>query len=220
MKKLEKNGTRTTETVTISRAEYEKYKAQKAELTELRSQNDWLLEQLRLANKKRFGASSEKVQEELMGQLRLTFNEAEAYCAPPGTKVTEVAAHTRRKRFSKLEEVLPENVPVEVVEHRLSDEERECPICGETMAEIGKEVRRTLKIIPAQVSIREDWYYSYACRKCQNEGTETPVVKVEKTPAVIPGSFVSPDAIAHIMVQNSAWASRYTARSRTGQGKM
>jgi len=41
------------------------------------------------------------------------------------------------------------------------------------MAEIGKEVRRTLKIIPAQVSIRENWYYTYACRTCQNEGTET-----------------------------------------------
>ncbi len=136
-----------------------------------------------------------------MGQLSLTFNEAEAYAAPPGAKTTAVAAHTRQRRSRKLEDVLPENVPVEVVEHRLSEEERECPICGETMAEIGKEVRRTLKIIPAQVSIREDWYYTYACRKCQNEGTETPVVKVEKTPSVIPGSFASPEAIAHIMVQ-------------------
>ena len=40
-----KTETRNTETVTISRAEYE----------ELKSQNEWLLEQLRLANKKRFG---------------------------------------------------------------------------------------------------------------------------------------------------------------------
>ena len=191
MKKLEGTETRTTETVTISRAEYE----------DLKSQNEWLLEQLRLANRKRFGASSEKVHEELMGQLSLMLNEAEAYAAPPGRKVTEVAAHTRQKRSPRLEEALPENVPVEVVEHRLSEEERECPICGETMAEIGKEVRRTLKIIPAQVSIREDWYYTYACRRCQTEGTETPVVKVEKTPAVIPGSFASPEAAAHIMVQ-------------------
>ena len=80
------------------------------------------------------------------------------------------------------------------MEHRLSEEERECPICGETMTEIGKEVRRTLKIVPAQVSIREDWYYTYACRRCQNEGTETPVVKAEKAPAVISGSFASPEA--------------------------
>lgn len=195
--KEQKAATRTTETITISRAEYE----------ELKSQNEWLLEQLRLANKKRFGVSSEKVHKELMGQLSLTFNEAEAYIAPPGRKVTEVAAHTRQKRSSKLEDVLPENVPVEIVEHRLSEEERECPICGELMAEIGKEVRRTLKIIPAQVSIREDWYYTYACRRCQNEGTETPVVKAEKAPAVIPGSYASAEAVAHIAVQKFAMGS-------------
>ena len=194
MKKLEETGTRTTETVTISRAEYDSF-------MELKSQNEWLLEQLRLANKRRFGTSSEKVQEELMGQLSLMLNEAEAYAAPPGTKVTEVAAHIRQKRSPRLEEVLPENVPVEVVEHRLSEEERECPVCGAAMAEIGKEVRRTLKIVPAQVSIREDWYYTYACRRCQNVGTETPEAKAEKAPSVISGSFASPEAVAHIMVQ-------------------
>ena len=198
--KEQKNETRTTETVTISRAEYDSF-------MELKSQNEWLLEQLRLAQKRRFGASSEKVHEELMGQLSLTFNEAEAYIAPPGRKTTAVAAHTRTKRSSKLEEVLPENVPVEVVEHRRSEEELECPICGETMREIGKEVRRTLKIIPAQVSIREDWYYTYACRRCQEEGTETPVEKAEKEPAVIPGSYASPEAVAHIAVQKFAMGS-------------
>ena len=193
MEKLEEAGTRTTETVTISRAEYNSF-------IELKSQNEWLLEQLRLANRKRFGTSSEKTQEELPDQLHL-FNEAEGYAAPPGTKTTAVAAHTRQKRSRRLEEALPENVPVEVVEHHLSAEERECPICGEIMPEIGKEVRRTLKIIPAQVSIREDWYYTYACRKCQNEGTETPVVKAEKTPAFLSGSYASPEAVAHIMTQ-------------------
>ena len=192
-------GTRTRSTVTISRAEYDSLKSQNDQLSQ---QVDWLLEQLRLAQKKRFGASSEKVHEELMGQLSLTFNEAEAYAAPPGTKAeTAVAAHTRSKRSSRVEEVLPENVPVEVVEHRLSDAELECPICGETMREIGKEVRRTLEIIPAQVRIREDRYYTYACRKCQEEGTETPVEKVEKGPAVIPGSYASPRSIAYIMTQ-------------------
>lgn len=79
MKKLEETGTRTTETVTISRAEYDSF-------MELKSQNEWLLEQLRLANKRRFGASSEKIQEELMGQLSLMLNEAEAYAAPRGRR--------------------------------------------------------------------------------------------------------------------------------------
>ena len=69
-----KNTANTAETVTISRAEYE----------ELKLQNQWLLEQLGLAKKRQFGSSSERLQEELMEQLSLMHNEAEA-CAY-GTK--------------------------------------------------------------------------------------------------------------------------------------
>lgn len=138
--KEQKSGTRATGTITISRAEYE----------ELKSQNEWLLEQLRLANKKRFGASSEQTKEQLDGQLSLTFNEAEAYAAPPGPKkVAQVAAHTR-KQSGSVKDVAPEDIPVEVIEHRLSEEERACPQCGEEMREIGTEVRETLVLIPAK----------------------------------------------------------------------
>ena len=70
--------TRITETITISRAEYE----------ELKGQNEWLMEQLRLLKKKRFGASSEQTKEPLDGQMSLLFNEAEAYTAPPGPQKT------------------------------------------------------------------------------------------------------------------------------------
>lgn len=67
----------TPEMVTISRAEYE----------ELKLQNQWLLEQLGLARKRQFGASSERLQEGLMDQLSLMANEAEAYAY--GTKMPQ-----------------------------------------------------------------------------------------------------------------------------------
>ena len=114
---------------------------------------------------------------------------------------TKVAAHTRQKRSSRVEEALPDNVPVEVVEHRVLESERSCPECGTLMTEIGTEVRRTLVIIPAQVKIREDVYFTYACPKCKDEGTQTPIRKAERLPALIPGSCASPEAVAHIMVQ-------------------
>ena len=69
------------EMVTISRAEYD---SQQAQLTELKLQNQWLLEQFGLAKKRQFGASSERLQEGLMDQLSLMANEAEAYAY--GTK--------------------------------------------------------------------------------------------------------------------------------------
>ena len=111
------------------------------------------------------------------------------------------SAHTRQKRSSRLEAVLPEDVPVEVVEHRLPAEELVCPTCGTEMSEIGKEVRRSLVMTPAQIKIREDWYYTYACKRCKEEEIKTPVVKTEKATPVISGSHASAEAIAHIMVQ-------------------
>ena len=127
------------------------------------------------------------------------FDETEAWLSRRRAKETEVAAHTRRS--SRPEEVLPDNVPVEVVEHRIPENELDCPVCGTTMMEIGKDVRRTLVMIPAQVMIRENIYFTYACPKCKEEGTETPIRKAERLPALIPDSYASPEAVAHIMVQ-------------------
>lgn len=210
--KEQKRETRTTEMITISRAEYD---AQKAQLAELQSQNEWLMEQLRLLKKKQFGSSSERTAKQLDGQMSLLFNEAEAYIAPPGPqKTTQVAAHTRKKSGS-VKDVVPDNIPVEVVEHRLSEEERACPQCGEVMGEIGTEVRETLVFVPAKAVLRRDVYYTYACKSCEKnddkddekDDVTTPVVKTPKEPSVIPGSFASPEAIAHIMTQKFVMAS-------------
>ena len=157
MKNERNHGTSTPEMVTISRAEYESLKAERDELNQ---KLDWLLEQVRLSRKKLYGASSERLEEELMGQLSLMFDETEAWLSKRRSRETKVAAHTRRS--SRLEEVLPDNVPVEVVEHRIPENELDCPVCGTAMMEIGRDVRRTLVMIPAQVKIREDVYFTYA----------------------------------------------------------
>lgn len=103
--------------------------------------------------------------------------------------------------MNTLLENLPEDIPVEVTEHRIPESELVCPECGYTMTEIGKEVTRKLKLIPAKAVIIEDWYYSYACRSCEKNGISTPVIKTPKEPAIIPGSFASPEAIAHVITQ-------------------
>ena len=194
--------TSNTEMVSISRAEYERFQAQGERISALEKQVEQLMEAIRLSRKKLFGSSSEKMSGNGYEQMSLLFNEAEAYLSvPEKNETTSVAAHTRQKRSSKLEEVLPEDVPVEIVEHRINTEDLECPSCGSEMIEIGKEVRRSLVMIPAQVKIREYWYYTYACKTCKEENIETPVAKTEKEPSVIPGSYASAEAIAHIMVQ-------------------
>lgn len=122
------------------------------------------MEQIRLARHKRFGASSEKNTE--AEQLSI-FNEAEIYAdvQEAEEKLTVVAGHTRRKKKEYTLDNLPEGIPVEIVEHRIPESQLTCPQCGETMTEIGKEVTRKLKIIPARVVVVEDHYYNYACRR-------------------------------------------------------
>ena len=201
MERVQKKDTRTTEMVSISRAEYDALKAQNAELSQ---KLDYLMEQVGLAKKRQFGPSSEKMQEDMMDQLGLTFNEAEAYAF--GTKAATpeqvaVKAHARKRSSGSVEEIVPEGTPVEVVEHRLAAEERLCNVCGAEMVEIGKEIHRSLKMEPARFWIQEDVYYTYACKACEEENTETQIRKVPRAPVVQPGSFVSPEAIAHIMTQ-------------------
>ena len=151
----------TPEMVTISRAEYD---SQQAQLTELKLQNQWLLEQLGLAKKRQFGTSSERLQESLMDQLSLMANEAEAYAYGTKNATAEqvaVKAHARKRQSGNVLDIVPEGTPTEVVEHRLCEEERTCDTCGAVMEEIGKEVRRSLKMEPARFWIREDVYYTY-----------------------------------------------------------
>ena len=192
-------GTSNTEMVTISRAEYERFQS-------LEGQVAWLTEQLLHAQKKVFGTSSEKADEALMDQLRLVFNEAEAY-ADGAKKATEketvsVAEYSRqRKQSGSARDILPENAKEEVVEHRLSEEERICPECGELMVEIGKEVVETVKVIPAQYILRKDVYYTYACKNCEENGISTPVVKTPHQKSVISGGVAAPETVAYLMTE-------------------
>ena len=203
MEKKQNSTASNPEMVTISRAEYEKLQAQSKRISELESRVDVLMEALRLARHKQFGSSSEKSEESLMEQLSFLFNEAEVF-AEVSTKQEEaviVAAHKRHKKHEYTLDNIPEGIPTKQVEHRLEDEELVCPQCGSTMTEIGKEVVRTLEIIPAQTIVREDIYYTYACQNCNKEDIETPVVKAPKEKNIIHGSFATPEAIAHIMTQ-------------------
>lgn len=138
-----------------------------------------------------------------MEQLSFLFNEAEVFAtASEKEESTEVAGHKRHKKNNDYTmDTLPENLPVERIGHRLEGDELVCPQCGETMTEIGTEVVNKLKIIPAQAVVEQHVYYTYACRNCEETDIETPVVKAPHEKSIIPGSFTTAEAIAHIMTQ-------------------
>ena len=191
--------TQDTETVTISREEYEALKAQNAELSR---QVERLIEMMKRARKKQFGSSSEKTKYDMPEQISL-FDEPEFFAdeKTPEPEVTEIQKHYRKKRTA-VKDSLPEDLPVEVVEHVLPADETSCAQCEEKLHVMGKEVvRKEVKIIPAQVVITEHVRYTYSCRNCEKTGTSVPVVKAPMPKAVISGSFASAEAVAYVMSQ-------------------
>ena len=174
---------------------------------DLQQQVEWLTEQIITINRQKYVAKSEAFNE-VMEQLSMMPNEVESYLTTSIVKEIQIPAHKRQRKLSVLnEEKLPDDIETEVVEHRLSEEELECPACGHTMTEIGKEVKRSLKIIPAKAIVVEDWYYTYACDNCKKNDIEVPIVKAPKENPFIEGSYASPEAVAHLMYQKYVMAS-------------
>ena len=182
-------------TVTISKQEYDSLKAENAELSQ---KVDWLMAQFRLSRHQTFGASSEK---SAYDQLNI-FNEVEATCDSNITE-PELALVERhfRKRRRLTNDRLPEDLPVEIIEHDLLDEEKICTECDGALHVMGKETRRELVIVPATAKIREHIRKIYACRSCEKDAIGVPIVKSPIDNPVIKGSFASPEIIAHIMYQ-------------------
>ncbi|WP_425426574.1 IS66 family transposase, partial [Alicyclobacillus macrosporangiidus] len=169
------------------------------ENAELKKQVKLLLEELRLARHRQFGKSSERTKEDQV-RLDLVFNEAEAEAQPEAEEPTvETVTYQRRKKQPGQREAMLADLPVERIEYRLSEQERICSCCNAVMDEVGAEVRRELKHIPAQTVLVEHVQYKYACRPCDKHGTETPMVKAQMPRPPIPGSLASASMLAHVI---------------------
>lgn len=173
-------------------------------IAELEQKIQWLMEQVRLSKHKQYGTSSEQSD---VRQISL-FNEAEstANLSAPEPTLTEVKSHYRKKTRLTTDK-LPEDLPVEVIEHELPESERICPDCEGELHVMGKEAREELKLIPAKAVIVRHIRHVYACRNCEKTSEHVPIVKADMPEPVIKGGFASPEAIAHIVVQKFMMAS-------------
>ena len=191
-----------TDTVTISREEYESLLKTNEELAQ---QVKDLSEAIALLRQQRFGSSSEKNKvDDGSEQLSFLFNEPEVYADAAGTSaprepdLTTVKEHTRKKRVVN-SAVLPEDVEIELVEKSLEGDDLKCPNCGEEMEQIGETVVRRLKLVPAKAVIVETHTFTYGCKKCTvGEDEKMPIVSTKSDPPVIPGSNATPEAISFL----------------------
>ena len=168
---------------------------QQAKLQHQSSLIDQLIEQIKLARHKQYGASSEQWS---VDQMRL-FNEAEGIVdQQDGEGVTEseasivVPAH-RRKRGGR--KPLPAELPRVEVVYELDESERFCPHDGSALKVIGEVATEQLDIIPAKVQVIRHIRRKYACPCC--DGT----IKTAPLPAQpIPKSQVSAGFLAYIII--------------------
>lgn len=138
----------------------------------------YLLEQFKLAQQKRFGASSEAHP----GQGEL-FNEVEAQTEESDDEEQEQVTYTRRKAKRS---TLPADLPREVIIHDISDDEKICDCCGEALHQMGESRSEKLEFIPAQIKVIEHVRLKYSCRECERHGT-----KVEIKIAPVPCSPIA-----------------------------
>lgn len=120
----------------------EKCKSQEEKITMLEHNLDWLQEQIRLGQHKKFGASSEKTT--LEDQMSLVFNETEGFQKDELPEPTlEEVTYKRKKAVGHKDDML-KDLPTETIIYELPEEEQVCPDCGEKRHVMGKEVRREL----------------------------------------------------------------------------
>ena len=162
---------------------------------ELEFLNAMLSDRLTLAQKKRFGASSEKYAEGYT-QMNL-FNEAEQEADPnaaePDLEEVHPSPYRRKKRRGKKEEDLSSFETTEVIEYKLTGTDGYCPDCNTKYKVVTKETVKRLKFIPARFEVVEEVIFVYSCPKCGA------MKRPEKTAPLLKGSVATPSLVAGII---------------------
>lgn len=162
-----------------------------------------MLEQIRLAQAKLFGPSSEKTRPGEAGHPGL-FDEAEALLSGlPAGAIPEPTAQTLPRRDTTRSNRLVQtaNLPVEEVVHVLEPEACFCGKCSGALHAMGSEEREVLEFVPAYFKIVRHIRTKYACRACEKRGERTGPVLAPLSAPLIPGSMASASVLAYIMSQ-------------------
>lgn len=159
------------------------------------SRLNYLEEQFRLAQQKRFGVSSEGHP----GQGEL-FNEAETELETPEPKQAAPEEEpTKSPRKQPKRKPLPKDLPREVVVHDIPEEDKVCVCCNGALHKIGEDKSEKLEFIPAQVKVIEHIRPKYACRACEKNGTENTIKQAPVPASIIPKGYATPSLLSQII---------------------
>ena len=170
------------------------------EIQELNKKMEVLIEQITLANKNRFGRSSEKMTEtsqicfmEVDGTI-VFFNEAEAVSdldAEEPDTLENKPARTAKVVGKKDADI--KDLPVNIINHYLTDEELVAEFGENGWKQLPDAISKRYRFIPAKVEIDEHHVGVYASK------TDDRIIKADHPKALLHGSLVSPTIAAAIM---------------------
>lgn len=192
MKSIEKSTLQATSDVEFLKQEIRNLRL---ELEKAKLQIEYYQEQLRLSRQKRFGKSSDNVDE---AQISF-FNEAEmeAPMIAPEPKIEDVLPKRKRPKGRKAQ--ITAQFEEEVIEYDLSEEEKTCSRCGKGLHYMKTVETTELTLIPASVKVTKHCRKVYACRNCEENGTEGTIVTAPMPKRPIENSLASPSLLAYIM---------------------
>ena len=179
----------------MSREELEKNFIELSAKNEALSQeNTWYKEQVKLQQKKLFGKSSEKVDD---NQLSL-FNEVEleSTMLNDESKILEVKSHNRKKKSKKLN---TEDLVSTTVTYTLSDEEQICPNCDSDLHVMSTNIRKEIIFIAPKLEVINHVENIYSCRNCEKNDVEATIVKANGPEPLIKGSHASASLVSNII---------------------
>ena len=182
-----------------------------SEIASLRNENAVLREELALANqqiewfrKQIFGRKTEQtsvVMDKEFGVQLSMFGKEDKKAPQPKETIT-VLKHQRKKKRTHKDWM--ESLPIEEIPHTI--DHPLCEICGAEMVEIGEEkAYDELVYTPAKYHIRRHIVHKYKCPECGEKPEERDepchIIRAPYPHAMIPGSYCSPELLAHIIYE-------------------
>lgn len=147
----------------------EENEKQTKKLNEMDEKLQLIMEQLVLSKQKRFGRSSEKLEDygqiyfiEIDGKIAF-FNEAEAVCDLEASEEESVTP-TRKKKASGKKEQDMSNLPVNRIDHYMSESELEAEFGKNGWKQLPDEVSKRYLFVPAKIEVEEHHVGVYASK--------------------------------------------------------
>lgn len=175
----------------------EESEKQTHKLEEMDTKLQRIMEQLVLSKQERFGRSSEKLEDymqicfmEVDGKIAF-FNEAEAVCDLDESDEEETPP--RRRKAAGKKELDMSGLPVNRVDHYLSNAELEAAFGKNGWKQLPDEISRRYRFVPAKVEVEEHHVGVYASR------TDEHMVRAPHPKALLHGSPVSSTLAAAII---------------------